>query len=175
MTPHRCIILAIDPGKVSGWAIWRDGACIGSGVARTHDDRAYAVRFAEDYRQTFALPLVVVAEKWTPGGRFAGARTMAGLGAQWGLWLAALEAGGVPKARVLRVHTQTWRARVLGGGWGVTSAQWDALAQRRARVELGFDREIDDNEADAVCIGAWATLAPEVAKKLSTARTKRTA
>jgi hypothetical protein len=73
----------------------------------------------------------------------------------------------------VRLHAE--RAAVLGGGWGVTTAQWDALAQRRARVELGTDRLVDDNEAEAVCIGVWATRAAEVAKKIPKGRKARAA
>ena len=53
------------------------------------------------------------------------------------------------------MHTQTWRAGTLGGGWGVTTKEWDARAQRFARVVTKRD-VVDDNEADAVCIGSWA-------------------
>jgi hypothetical protein len=173
VTPHACVILAIDPGKVSGWSIFVDGNCFGSGVAKTHEHRALAVKIALAYAETSVRPLVVVGEVWTPGGKFAGARTMAGLGAQWGLWLAALEAAGVAKARVLRVKTQTWRAKVLGGGWGITKAQWDARSQRRAALELCTPGPVDDNEAEAVCIGIWATRAAEVARKLPAKRTTR--
>lgn len=154
--PHPYVVLAIDPGKVSGWAIFVEGQHVGSGVARDYADRNNAARLAAKAAETANRPLVVVAEKWTPGGRFAGARTMAGLGAAWGLWLAALEVAEVPVSRVLRVHTQTWRAAVLGGGCGVTSREWDARALRRARLELHTDANLDDNLADAVCIGAWA-------------------
>ena len=94
MTPHPCTILAVDPGKVSGWSHFHHGHNAGSGVARTHEERRVAVASAVEIALGERVPLVVVAEKWTPGGRFAGARTMAGLGAQWGLWLAALEAVG---------------------------------------------------------------------------------
>ncbi len=153
--PHPYVVLAIDPGKVSGWALFIEGDYITSGTARDYADRNNAARLGADAADTSKRPLVVVAEKWTPGGKFAGARTMAGLGAAWGLWLAALEVAEVPVSRVLRVHTQTWRAAVLGGGWGVTSREWDARAQRHARVVTGRD-ELDDNEADAIGIGAWA-------------------
>lgn len=147
--------LAIDPGRVSGWAIFIDGDRVTSGVARNAVDRANAAQFARYFAESRASTLIVVAEKWTPGGKFAGARTMAGLGASWGLWIAAIENAAIPKSRVFRVHTQTWRAGVLGGGRGITREQWDMRAQHLACALAGLDA-IDDNEADAICIGAWA-------------------
>lgn len=162
---HRCVILAIDPGKTSGWALFVDGEYTASGIAKKHAERLEAATMATVAADQWHLPLVVVAEKWTPGGKFAGARTMAGLGASWGLWTAALEEAEIPKARVLRVNTQTWRARVLGGGWGVKTEEWDRRARLRATAEAGSD-VFDDNEAEAICIGVWARMAREVEAKL---------
>lgn len=162
---HACVVLAIDPGRISGWAVFVDGEYTASGVAKRHQDRLEAATMAVVAAEQWHLPLVVVGEKWTPGGKFAGARTMAGLGASWGLWTAVLEEAEIPKARMIRVHTQTWRARVLGGGWGVRTAEWDRRARMRASAVVGSD-VWDDNEADAICIGLWARLAPEVEAKL---------
>ena len=158
---HPCVVLAIDPGKVSGWAVLARGVLTASGTARTHVDRRDAVSSATRTAHEASLPVIVVGEQWTPGGKFAGARTMAGLGAQWGLWQAAFEELAVPKRRVLRVHTQTWRAAILGGGFGVKTAEWDARAQRRASQTAGVHVD-DDNEADAICIGLWAARAAKV-------------
>lgn len=163
--PHTCVILAIDPGKASGWAIFVAGESGESGVARTRIDRRDACVLASDVAEVRKLPLVVVAEKWTPGGKFAGARTMAGLGAQWGLWLAAIEEAEIPKARIIRVHTQTWRAATLGGGWGIKSDEWDWRAKACVSRETGV-LITDDNEADAICIGLWAIRAGEVGAKM---------
>lgn len=171
-TPHPCVTLAIDPGKASGWAIFALGILTASGTAKTHAARCDAARLAMTAAKAATLPIVVVAEKWTPGGKFAGARTMAGLGAQWGLWLAALEELAIPKRRVIRVHTQTWRAAVLGGGFGVTSAEWDARAQRHASRVAGVHVG-DDNEADAIGIGAWAVRAAKVGELMPKGRAKK--
>jgi hypothetical protein len=165
LTPHDCIVLAIDPGKVSGFAIFVKGFLVWSDSARTHADRFDPASWAMSEAREWGLPLMVVAEKWTPGGRFAGARTMAGLGASWGLWLAALEDAGIPKARIIRVHTQTWRAATIGGGRGIDTQEWKRRARVRASQEAGLLVE-DDNAADAICIGLWAIRSGEVGAKM---------
>lgn len=169
--PHQCTILAIDPGRTSGWALFVRGVCVASGVAKTHEERESFADLAIVTATARGVPLVVVGEIWTPGGKFGGARTMAGVGASWGQWLAAFEAAGIPKARVMRVKVQTWRAAVLGGAFGRTTEQWHAMAMRRAEHAIGRT-PVDANEAEAVCIGIWATYAPEVARKIPKGRKK---
>lgn len=169
--PHQCAILAIDPGRTSGWALFARGEHVYSGTATTHLDRVDLAQLAVEAARNNGAPLVVVGEIWTPGGKFGGARTMAGVGASWGQWLAAFEAAGIPKARVMRVKVQTWRAAVLGGAFGRKTEQWHAMATRRATVAIGR-APTDANEAEAVCIGIWATYAPEVAKKVPKGRKK---
>lgn len=158
--PHQCVILAIDPGRRSGWCVATCGYVEAAGSATTQRHRSDAVALALEVAAERALPLVVVGEKWTPGGRYGGARTMAGLGAQWGLWLAEVEPH-VAARRIVRVYAQTWRARVLGGGRGITTAQWHARARDRAQQALRREAGSDD-EAEAVCIAVWAAYADEV-------------
>lgn len=173
MTPHPCTILAIDPGEVSGWAVMSRDRCIASGTATTHEARTTAVLVADAESTLTGTRLVVVGEKWTAGGLHANPATMAGLGAAWGAWAAALEAEGVPKSRIVRVYPQTWRARVLAPRRGTRSDALKLMAVRRASHEIG--REPDHDEADAVCIGIWATRAAEVAAKLPKPRKPRKA
>lgn len=164
-TAHPCVILAVDPGAKSGWAIFDGGKYATSGMCKSQAGRAFACEIAAGRAKASGLGLVVVAEKWTPGGKFAGARTMAGLGAQWGLWLAAIEAAHIPKSRVVRVHTQTWRAAILQPRRGTRSEQLKLMSIARAEAISG-EPYMDDDRADAICIGQWATRAAEVAAKV---------
>lgn len=163
---HDCVILAIDPGARSGWSISARGKYRDSGVAIRHEQRFDACNQAVRLAAAESLPLVVVAEKWTHGGPYGGPRTMCGLGKSWGLWCAALEMAWIPKSRVLRVYTQTWRHRVFPGQSVATKrAEWDALIRTRAEIDSGKTIESDD-EADAICIDIWARDAVPVGKKV---------
>ena len=164
-------ILSIDPARTSGWAVYSFGRCIASGTTKTHDERCGAIAIAQAEESRSGRKLVVVAEKWTAGGAFGGARTMGGLGAQWGMWQAALESCSVPNSRIVRVYPQTWRSGVLGGHQrGVKSAEWALRAAKRAEVETGHI--CSDDEAEAVCIGAWALRADAVRDKAPSRRRK---
>ena len=167
--PIPVTILAIDPGRTSGWAVFAFDRCIASGTATTHDQRVLAIEIAQAEESRSGRKLIVVAEKWAPGGRWYTA-TMTGIGAAWGMWQAALESRGVPNARIVRVYPQTWRAMVLGGGWGVKGDEWALRAAKRAEVETGHP--CSDDEAEAVCIGAWALRSDAVRDKAPSRRRK---
>lgn len=167
--PIPVTILAIDPGRTSGWAVFAFDRCIASGTATTHDQRVLAIEIAQAEEYRSGRKLIVVAEKWAPGGRWYTA-TMTGIGAAWGMWQAALESCGVPAARIVRVYPQTWRAKVLGGGWGVKSDEWALRAAKRAETETGHP--CSDDEAEAVCIGAWALRSDAVRDKAPSRRRK---
>lgn len=179
--PHPCVILGIDPAASSGWAIFAYGKYITSGVAKTQSEREYAVRLA--LNETLAridMPkhdpvLVVVAEKWTRGGKWYAA-TMTGIGASWGKWVAELERVGLPKRRIVRVYPATWRGAVLGiGGRNATTEICHRLAILRANTlhlkRHGATRMCSD-EAEAIAIAEWGTLAREVADVLPKRRAK---
>jgi len=119
------------------------------------------VREAARLSEALELPLVVVAENWTAGG-WRSAASMMGTGAAWGVWLGALGEIGQPKRRIVRVNTQTWRKAVLGMN---ARAGHDALkAAARARALTLVGRDVGDDEADAICIGVWASYAEDVAE-----------
>lgn len=163
--PHPICILAIDPGAKSGWAIFANGVYSTSGVATRSLGREIACSSAKQFAESTGSHLIVVAEKWTPGGKFAGARTMAGLGANWGMWLAEIERAKIPKSRIVRVHTQTWRAAILAPKRGTKSDALKAMSIARAQAITGMPN-VNHDEADACCIGLWATRASEVGTKI---------
>lgn len=167
-----CVILAVDPAATSGWALtyvlphephlrtWSHG------VAETWQNRSFAVDQADVIASTIGRPLVVVAETW-PGLRGS---ALAGLGAQWGRWLAELERLDVPERRIVRVDTGTWRKTVLG----ITRQSGDAskrAAMLRARAVLGHDVTAD--EAEALCIGLFGLRSERVAAALGRRELKR--
>ena len=170
MTPHRCDILAIDPGQRSGAAIFRRGQlshCAEIDIG-SHD--------VESWVQAALLPalddgitLVMVGETWGTGGPM-GMSQWQGLGAAWKRWEWALgeewakqRAMGrsQPAPKAIRVHVATWRSKVFGGRMGANMAK--AMAVQVARQRLGA-QILDDqhNAAEAACIGFWAMYAPEV-------------
>lgn len=160
-----CTVLAVDPAATSGWALWT-GKGWTTGVAERWKTRAGACLDAAMWAHETQRPLVVVAETW-PGLR---GTALAGLGAQWGRWLAELERLDVPEKRIVRVDTGTWRKAVLG----ITRQTGDAskrAAMMRARAVLGHDVTAD--EAEALCIGLYGLRSERVAKAIGVRELKR--
>ena len=174
--PHRCVILAIDAGKVSGWAIWVEGVLSCAGVATTPTDRQLAVTRAYAIAGLLERPLVVVGETWhgrmgkAKGGRI-GVAVLIGMGAEFGRWreqLDMLRPGGVKSPPIVRVLSDDWQGRLLGRG---TSAQLELRSRSRAAAMAAGVAELPDdhNACDAVCIGEWGARSGEVGKVLPAA------
>lgn len=166
-SPHPCVILGIDPGATSGWAILTpesSALCAGNATAprlrcgTVNAGRNAVIVWAQEVAAEQNLPLIVVAEKWTAGG-WASHTTLLGLGAVWGKWEAALSEAGHPKRRIVRVYPQTWRARVIGGRQRSTE-DWKAAAQ--TLVKHRFDKHVSSDAAEAACIALWGLYAGEV-------------
>lgn len=173
------IILGIDPARRSGWAITRDYAYLQHGLATTATHRAYAIKTARELAAVYETPLIVIGERWQGGwakGR-GHARTISGVGAQWGRWQEALEAAGIPKRRILRVGQSTWRARVIGGRVARKTEEWDRVMVASAKAlypDLAF-YWLKPDEAAALLICRWGTRAPEVQAVLPKKRAARRA
>ena len=183
--PHDCVILAIDPGNVSGWAIVsprqpmnvRQTVTVWSGKT-TDGPKNHIVEMARDAATNDVMrPLIVVAETWTTGDRVHDRRmraaTMLGLGAAWGRWSDALDAIGVPKSRILRVNTSTWRAKIIGGPMNRSTEEWKRLAhlhaQQRFPVRSSGSASLGDDESEALCVAAWAMYAGPVGEAVKKA------
>jgi hypothetical protein len=164
-----CVILAVDPAATSGWALLVGGSDPRGhrvGIATEWQDRMAAAVDASHLASDLGPPLVVVAETW-PGLR---GTALAGLGAQWGKWLAELERLDVPDGRIVRVDTGTWRKTVLG----ITRQSGEAskrAAMMRAHAVLGHDVTAD--EAEALCIGLFGLRSEKVAKAIGARELKR--
>ena len=155
---HRCVLLAVDPGETSGWAVFLSGSLVASGHGSGMSPRNCAVAMALDLRTDHGLPLVVVAESWPLRWRPAGAPREA-----WGMWLTAI-ADVVPKRRIVRVQVGRWSAKILGSCALTTEARRArSVAVARARTGLAITSH---DEAAAVCLGLYAVRCPEVGRVL---------
>ncbi|MCK6552685.1 hypothetical protein L6R52_43080 [Myxococcota bacterium] len=172
--PHACVILAIDPGRVSGWAILERGVLVvldgRPAVGSLRDDdargRSSVVELAMSRAASVGLPLMVVAEKWLMHGMSHD--SFAGLAASWGRWDDTLASWHVARSHVVRVYTQTWRARVLGGRNEAGGTPWKDRARAWAQHAHGVD--VGPDEAEAIAIGAWGARAGEVLEKMPRGR-----
>lgn len=183
-SPLPCVILAVDPGRTSGWAIYAQGRPVSWGTLDAADALSVQDVLLSACRLSdhVGLPLVLVGETWNVGGANASPSTWQGLGAAWGAWKYAAEhlaksRRGQPDAlgpqlvasRILRASTSTWRA-----AFGMMRAPKDAAKgwyKERAvglvseRLGLVVKPEHHD-AAEALLIGLWATRAEAVGKKL---------
>ncbi len=174
--PHACVVLAIDPGATSGWAVlfpvrgqvieWAE-----YGSERTSERRRYAVLRAGEIAQTDNLPLIVTAETWSAHGAFGGARTQRGLGEAWGRWAEQIEEAGIPDRRIVRVLSNTWQGKVVGVGGRATREQRIDASIEYVRRRFGVVCSAD--EAAAICIGVYGMHCDEVAAVLPKARAKK--
>lgn len=153
------VVIAIDPGKTSGWCVMRDGGIVSSGVATKCAHRSNAVRMALEMGD--ARKVIAVVEQWTVGGRAHwNPSTMIGLGSARGRWLEQLDLVGVCESHVVSVTPAKWRS-LLAGLPRRTSDEAKASARIVARARVG--REVALDEGEAVCMGVWAMAAPELA------------
>lgn len=163
LTAHACVVLGIDPGATSGWAVFVAGHLVECGVAKTAADRAHAIAralaLAVSRQGAPTLPVVIVAEGWSAGG-WKGIKQVLGMGASWGRWQEAIELAGVPEKRVVRVLTQRWRSDLR------LHAKSDTGVYARARWPMLAEERYTHDTADAACVGAWGCHAAEVAAVL---------
>lgn len=179
ITPHRCVVVAVDPGERCGWSIWIVGRLAAFGELQGYDyDAARAVidraHRNADLPTEPPLPVVLVIER--PFA--ANLTTAAGMGAARGVWLAAWQGAAGAQKRVVLVYPATWRAKVLPRGCAsmrrelvqpieqqcarqlVAGAIGSAVCNVESLADVGPD------SAPAVLIGQWASKAGEVAKRL---------
>jgi hypothetical protein len=188
--PWRCVLLAVDPAKLSGWALFRDGLLLGHGLASSARERELVAQWAFAEARSGGLPLIVVAETWNarsfkpaasarPGVRAAtrlSTATLIGMGASWGRWLEQLEREGELRLdrwvgpKVVRVEPTTWRAVTIGNAGNAASMKLRALQRAQcACVDRGLLPPADTNVADAIVIGQWGCHAGQVGEVLPAA------
>lgn len=162
--PLPCVILGVDPAKISGWAIMCDGELMDLGALdRSKQNVDTIVRQALGYARFRKQPLVMIGENTTIPGR-----RRSGIDGAWSDWRFALERHysefvRFPKNPIfLRVMTNTWRKRTLGmGNMKKHIAKWMAVET----VNRKFDLELSHGEhdaAEACCIAWYGAHAREV-------------
>lgn len=165
----KAVFLTIDSAKVSGVALSEpEGrAYVSESFAEVTSQlsREAWIRDALECAKDLELPLVVVAEQWTPHGLSRAAYKS--LNESWGLWQAAIEREHVGKfskikVHVVRVSPQTWRSAVFGKRRPRERKDLKQLAVVYANKQLGAPPAISDNIAEAMCIRVWAERASEV-------------
>lgn len=185
------VILGLDPAKaISGAGVLEiqgDRAkLLAHARVTTQADRAEIVARACALSTERDMPLVVVAEEWDPPRHkrppkpVAGVdpetsgfdqkwtyKTILGMGEGWGRWTAEFERFGV--RRIERVLPNVWRDAILGKKRPKDTETLKRATVFYVRVRIGL-QDIDDNVADAVCIGLWGMYAPAV---LEAARIER--
>jgi hypothetical protein len=169
-TPHRAVILGIDSAKRSGWGVLKSTGRLGErsqllchGESEDLLAWRYAVQRARDAERIDNLPLIVVMETWTTGGRTdrrMGPSTLIGLGESRGHWKELLKRFGHPRRRIIQVNVMTWRSDLFGGPMNRTSEQWKSEARRY--VEGLFKITVGPDEAEGICIAVWGSQAGHV-------------
>lgn len=179
-----CVIVAVDPGKTSGFAIYVEGVLDWWGTADAGD----SARIQEVLLQAcflshrHRLPLVLLGETWNVGGAHSSPAMWQGLGAAWGAWKFAAEflsssrrdqPGAIgPQlvaSRILRVSTSTWRARfgMMRAPKGAEKSWYKSMALQVVEQQLGLEVDPQHHDAaEALLIGLWGTRAAAVGKKL---------
>lgn len=162
MKQHKCVVLSIDQGIRSGWAVFKWGQLVISGKAINHTQRMAAMVAAQQAAETASLPLVVALEghDQLPASMGQNTATLIGLGASRGRWQEVAEMRGVPQKRVVQIGVADWRRRVLGKQKRIKRATAKAMAVNAALALYGVRCEHD--EAEAICIGASAFHHPAV-------------
>lgn len=162
MKQHQCIVLSVDQGIRSGWAVFKPGQLVKSGKAINHTQRVAAMFAAQEVATSTELPLVVVLEghDQLPASMGANTATLIGLGASRGRWQEVAEMRGVSQKRIVEIGVADWRRRVLGKQRRIKRATAKAMAMRAALVLYGVT--CGDDEAEAICIGSCAFHHPAV-------------
>ncbi len=182
--PAKCVLLGVDPGESSGWAILcSDGIRIqylGSGhIEKTSvsaDEISYAVGIAAEAARDRGLHLVAMGETWTFGGpakERVGIRTLVGLGAAWERWRAPI-ANVTQANKILRVNSRTWQGAMLKGSGARTSDALKTASMLAARSRYPQVAANSPDESDAACIATFGMHDPRVAELVSRRLIRRT-
>lgn len=172
--PHHAVMLGVDPGASSGWAVMFMGQLRAFGSVReersdshVQRDAAVAAALLEASAQVSPrspVPVIVAVEKFGAGGGrhgFFGPRTVAGVERRVGAWIDSVVRAGIARSRIVRVLPQVWRSAVLGKG----SGPHEEMAQLTASyVQTRFDMAEVPNEdvCAAIGIACWMGRAAEV-------------
>lgn len=141
-------VLAIDPGKNAGAALFLNGVLVASWQVKPGGEWAVV---AEAIVRAEGEPIIAVAERWSNHGAFGGSRTQRGLGEAYGRWTGALHHEGIK--RVVKVYARTWQSMISGRV--LPRAEMLVLTKRVATTIA--HREVGEDEAVAIVLGTYAT------------------
>lgn len=174
--PIAASILCVDPGKVSGWAIWRGGQLVRFGHVDVFGDPMRVESVLAEFICEPGPHIVVIERPF--GAGHGNASTAVGAGDV--IWRSAVERFKL-KPRLVRVYPSQWRSKALGKGWG--NASRDAVRKQEQQVALyelgasGFVTidGVHPDAAPAICMGRWASFAGELYAKLPKPRARKAA
>lgn len=180
MIARAPVLLAVDPGKTSGAALFVRGDLAGVSTVDVADSSAlntvvwHALQLSSEYG-----PLIMVGETWGKGGP-RGMKQWQGLGAAWKRWQWALEEGWAAwraehpdyrkaprmyKPQTATVHTSTWRSKIFGRRMSKEQAKRMAVWAVASRYDIKLEPQEHD-AAEAVLIGTYAQHDKNVLAKL---------
>jgi len=196
VNPIPVPILAVDPGKRSGWASFRpitssigigapwDTLCGWAVFCGSCDlwgrDTETAVHRAVNGDQAKAI--VIEAPGVGGGGRFL--NMVLGLGEAIGVWRYLWRQMTQTRTMELDAVQVSWRAGILGGTSSAhSSADWKKLSIREAKAIAGWkgspwnlvvldggdfvgEQKLDSEMSDALLMGWWALHSPALADVL---------
>lgn len=153
LVPHAAAVLAIDPGEVSGWAIWQRGQLVRAGAIEDVFG-PLVVELVQHFATRYQGPHVAVVER-PFRVRFA---SQTSIGAADAIWRRRLEEARI---RFVRVYPSSWRSRVLGKGWGNASRDLARAKEQEVACAIAGVASIHPDAAPAVCMGQWGSFAGE--------------
>lgn len=181
------LVAAIDPGKVSGWALFQTAhnhfggeraSLLRFGTTKSAGQRRTVARYLFDQAIDLREPIAFVFETWPPHGKW-GAEVKFSMGESRGRWLEQIETQWYEQADVMshsflitKALTNDWRRAMFSDGGRFLKNQkskvWKSLAVNRARVLWSAENPTGD-EAEAICIGEYGCKMPEVVEFLGRA------
>jgi Holliday junction resolvasome RuvABC endonuclease subunit len=153
LVPHTAAVLAIDPGEVSGWAIWQRGEPAYYGVIEDVFSPLVGELVAH-FVSRYQGPHVAVVER-PFRVRFA---NQTSIGTADAIWRRRLTEARVPFARV---YPSSWRSAVLGKGWGNASRDLARAKEQEVACAMVEVSSIHPDAAPALLMGRWGAFAGE--------------
>ena len=163
--PWACVVLAVDEGACSGWAVWVKGKLASHGEFNIYTEKGVrevvrVVETAKSFGALHGIPWVAIFElPW--GGNMGLGTTKAE-----GYWTFPLRNAQLPLARIGHVYPATWRARTLASGMHAARRVIVKAHEVEVASKLTKRSEMGEDQAAAILIGKWATQAGEVGEML---------
>ena len=126
--------------------------------------RAEFVETAAEEAHELKVPLVIVAEDWTPGGKRVTFDTIKALGQGWGLWESEILTQ-VPEAVLIQYKPAEWRELAFTWRYPKGREAVKKFAMEHIKKVWGF--EVGEDIAEAGCIALAGTHSGEVAEALT--------